>query len=284
MIVKQLRNELSNKLRSCSFEEARFEADCIIADLLGVSNSMLGVIGALEVDDGKIKQAFDMVDRRLDGEPLQYILGKWEFYCFNFFVGKGVLIPRPETELIIDIAADFLKNRNNPNCLDLCSGSGCIGITVARLFGSADVTLLEKSEQAFEYLSRNIVLNNVSNVNAVNADLFDGPACLKESSFDIILSNPPYISSDVVPTLQRELQFEPAMALDGGTDGLDFYRAIAEKWLSCLKPDGMLAVEIGEDQGDRVSELFGRYFADVKVIKDFSGNDRVVVAKNKFLE
>ncbi len=284
MKVEELRKITASALDDCSFEEAGFEADCIVADLLGVTNSVLPVVGSTDVSSEIEKKAESFVQRRHNGEPLQYILGKWEFYGKSFYVGEGVLIPRPETELLVDIALDFLKNKKNPTCFDLCSGSGCIGITLASLLPASQVTVLEKSDEALKYLRRNKELNNTYNLEVVQGDLFDGYSVFGERRCDILLSNPPYIRRDIIPGLQREVQKEPAMALDGGEDGLDFYRAIAEKWLSCIKPGGMIAVEIGEEQGSDVSEIFSKYFADVEVIKDFSGNDRVVTAKNIILE
>lgn len=281
MKLKDLRNNLTVQLSSCSFEEAAFEADCIAADVMGLTNSVLRIMNDSEVPDEKVIQAQELVKRRTDGEPLQYILGQWEFYSNSFYVGNGVLIPRPETEMLVDIALDFLSDRKNPVCADLCSGSGCIGISVAKADKNAEVILLEKSVAAFDYLKRNIALNGVSNVTAVNGDLFSGPEQLGSIKCDILLSNPPYIRTDIIPSLQKEVLAEPLMALDGGADGLDFYRAIAEKWFDCIKANGMAAVEIGEDQGNQVKEIFEKYFAEVTIHKDLFGNDRVVTAKNK---
>ena len=284
MKVEELRKKITLLLTDCSYEEAGFEADCIVADLIGVTNSVLPVIDSTEVTQDTVKQAEIYVQRRHNGEPLQYILGKWEFYGKSFYVGEGVLIPRPETELLIDIALDFLKGKKAPVCFDLCSGSGCIGITLASLISDSDVTVLEKSEKALSYLRRNKELNRTKNLKIVQGDLFDGATVFGNRKCDILLSNPPYIRRDILPDLQREVQAEPNMALDGGEDGLDFYRAIADKWVSCIKPDAMLAVEIGEDQGSEVSEIFRKHFAEVNIVKDLFGNVRVVTAKNISLE
>jgi len=284
MKVKDLRKKLADELACCAFEEAEFEADCMVADLIGVNNSTLRIIGEKEAGDEIINKANSFVLRRLNGEPLQYILGKWEFYGLEFFVGEGVLIPRPETELLVDIALKFAENKKKLSVFDLCSGSGCIGITVAKLLSDSDVTVLEKSDKALAYLIKNKEFNSADNLTVVKGDLFDGAGLFGGKMCDILLSNPPYIRSNVIPTLQREVLSEPEMALDGGADGLDFYRAIAKKWSSCVKADGMVAVEIGEEQGNDVSSIFAEYFSDVDVIKDFSGNDRIVIAKNKILE
>ena len=280
MKLNDLKKELNAKLKPCSFEEAEFEADCILADLLGCTNSMLRIRLNDEVDGALCSKAFALAQRRLDREPLQYILGKWEFYSNEFYVGDGVLIPRPETELLVDIAVNELEGKENSVCFDLCSGSGCIGISVAKAVENSKVYLLEKSEKAFGYLVKNISLNGACGCRAVNGDLFDR-GCIPAEKADVILSNPPYICSAVIPTLQAEVQREPLMALDGGSDGLVFYRAIADLWLDSLKKGGLLAVEIGEEQGAAVKEIFVPYFESVEVIKDYSGLDRVVLAKEK---
>lgn len=284
MKVKDLRKIINDKLVACSFEDAEFEADCIIADLLGIRNSALRIIGDNETSDDTVLKAESYASRRLNGEPLQYILGKWEFYGIDFFVGEGVLIPRPETELLIDIALKFTEKKKNIACFDLCSGSGCIGITISKLIKDADVTMLEKSDEALIYLLKNKAHNSADNVTVVHGDLFDGADLFGSKKCDLLLSNPPYIRRDVISSLQREVLSEPKMALDGGADGLDFYRAIAEKWFCCVKPDGMVAVEIGEEQGSDVRQIFSKYFKTVNVIKDFSGNDRVVTATDKIME
>ncbi|MBQ3498628.1 MAG: peptide chain release factor N(5)-glutamine methyltransferase [Clostridia bacterium] len=284
MKVEELRKKIASALIECSYEEADFEADCIVADLLGVTNSVLPVIGSTDVSSEIVAQAEIYVQRRHNCEPLQYILGKWEFYGKSFYVGEGVLIPRPETELLIDIALDFLKGKKAPVCFDLCSGSGCIGITLASLISDSDVTVLEKSEKAISYLRCNKELNRTKNLKIVQGDLFNGACVFDNKMCDILLSNPPYIRRDILPDLQREVQAEPNMALDGGEDGLDFYRAIADKWVSSIKPDGMLVVEIGDEQGSAVCEIFRKHFTEVNVIKDLFGNDRVVTAKNINLE
>ena len=279
MKLNDLRKELILKLSPCSFEESDFEADCIIADLLGCSNSVLRIRLNEEADTALMQKAFEYAQRRLNNEPLQYILGKWEFYSSEFYVGEGVLIPRPETELLVDIAVDTLKSINSPVCFDLCSGSGCIGISIAKAVNNSTVYLLEKSEKAFAFLNKNILFNDVNNCKAIHGDLFDG--CSWHEKADILLSNPPYIRTDVISTLQPEVQKEPHMALDGGTDGLMFYRAIAEKWLDNLKVGGTFAVEIGEEQGNDVKNIFSPYFTETRVVKDYSGLDRVILATGK---
>jgi release factor glutamine methyltransferase len=210
--------------------------------------------------------------QRCTGYPLQYILGEWDFYGLRFFVGEGCLVPRSDTETLVDVAIDFLKQKDDAQVLDLCAGSGCIGIAVAANCKGASVTAVEKSDLAFPYLEENIKRNGV-NVTAVKGDITEESF----GEFDLILSNPPYIKSAVIKTLSSEVRHEPHLALHGGEDGLFFYRAILENWLCRLKNGGMLAVEIGFDQADEVKALFME--AGLKNIgekRDYGNNQRVI--------
>ncbi len=219
------------------------------------------------------KEALAAAERRIKGEPLQYILGEWEFFGLKFSVGEGVLIPRADTEILVEEAIKIIGNKEM-NVLDLCSGSGAVAIAVEK-HTNARVTAIEKSEKAFSYLQRNIELNNVG-VKAVKGDIF-GEFDFPEK-FDLILSNPPYIETEVIETLQKEVLYEPKMALDGGKDGLIFYKRILEYWSKMLKPNGIVAVEIGYDQMTRVTNLFvDNGFDEIKQLKDYSGNQRVII-------
>ncbi len=280
MKLNEFRKSVTERLLPVSQEDAGFEADCLLADTLGCGNSLLPALAKQELDSAAVQAVNEKLLRRLNGEPLQYILGEWEFFGLPFSVGEGVLIPRPETEQLVELVLEHLKNRKNPQVLDLCAGSGCIGIAIAAQRTDAAVTLLEKSEQAFAYLQKNIEKNKVNNITAIQGDLFTATNRFS-NRFDAIVSNPPYIRTDELAMLQREVQREPNMALDGGEDGLMFYRAIAGQYTPLLKEDGFLAVEIGEDQGKAVSEILGQVFFDVTVLPDYSGQDRMVLAQHR---
>ena len=168
---------------------------------------------------------------------------------------------------------DYAKNLKNPVIYDLCSGSGCIGISIAKAVPEAVVYCIEKSDDAFYYLEKNA--KGVSNVNIIHGDINDS---FDIEPADIIVSNPPYIKSDDISSLQSEVLFEPEMALDGGTDGFDFYRIINDKWADKLKPSGMLFLEIGNEQGDGIKSVLTS-FCDIRVVKDIYKNDRIVIAK-----
>jgi release factor glutamine methyltransferase len=221
------------------------------------------------------------VERRLSGEPLQYIIGEWDFYNCTFRVGEGVLIPRPETELLVDETLEFLKGRSDgeKTVLDLCSGSGCIAISIAKNCPEAKVLAVEKSPAAFEFLKQNIILNQVK-VSAFNDDILEGCGHLTKGRFDVIVSNPPYVRKSELETLQTEVLREPVEALDGGEDGLVFYRAIADRWLPLVRPGGLLIVECGEDQAEDVKSIFSAASdGAVYTLDDFAGIHRAVAIK-----
>lgn len=222
----------------------------------------------------------DLIKRRTAGEPLQYILGFWEFYSLNFDVGEGVLIPRPDTEILVDEALRAAKDMKSPKILDLCCGSGCVGIALAKSLKNSYVTAADFFEKPLFYTKRNAKKNQVSNIDVVKADVFDKNQQL--GKFDLIVANPPYIKSSVIGELSAEVLHEPLEALDGGDDGLSFYRAICQNFSPMLNDKGALLVEIGFDQGAEVSELFKKYFQSVNCVTDLSGNDRVVTGINKY--
>ena len=269
MTVKEAYNYCEKVLTDNAQEEAAFKALCLVCHLAGIPNSAFALHQDKTVDDLQLKEA---LHRLLDGEPLQYVLGSWDFYESTFFVGEGVLIPRPETEELVALAVNACRDYDAPVVYDLCAGSGCIGISVAKKIKNARVYCIEKSREAFAYLQKNA--QGVSNVTIINGDInepFDLPRA------DVLLSNPPYIKQSELPLLQQEVQREPKMALDGGEDGLDFYRLIAAQWRQSLKHGGVMLLEIGNEQGEAVSELLQPYFS-VEVIKDIYGNDRIVRA------
>lgn len=256
-------------------DEADFKSLCLCCHCAGIKNNEYEFH---KNEDLIIMKKFaDMLWQIKSGEPLQYVIGRWDFYESEFHVGRGVLIPRPETEELTELVIDNAKRFCSPVVFDLCSGSGCIGISIAKALPSSTVYCVEKSEEALQYLLKNA--ESISNVKVVNSDI-NYPSDIKNA--DIIVSNPPYIKSSDLSTLQSEVQFEPSMALDGGADGLDFYRIIAEKWNSNLKENGMLFLEIGEDQGEAVYEILEKQgFKEIEVIKDMYGNNRMVKSVKK---
>lgn len=230
-----------------------------------------------EADRNKADEFIKKINQRASGMPVQYVIGSWDFYGESFSVGEGVLIPRPETELLVDFACEYLKDKNNPVVIDLCAGSGCIGLSVARLNPDTKVFLVEKSPDALRYLSQNAERFNLPNAEIICGDIFNGFDFFNIPKPALILSNPPYINSDEIAGLQSEVLLEPSMALDGGEDGLDFYRAIAEKWLPYC--GGAIAVECGEGQADLIRMIFSKQCAETCSIKDFNDIERAVIGR-----
>ncbi len=283
MTVRELHNQVVGILEAGGCETPAFDAVCLLEDIGGIGRGMVRAVWNNPVSEMQIQTVLDAADRRAAGEPLQYILGTWDFLNLTLSVGEGVLIPRPETELLCEVAAEYLHAMPRKNVWDLCAGSGCIGLGIAALEPDAYITALELSEQAFPYLQENINRYPYSNVKAVRADVlcdydrFTDPV-------DAIVSNPPYIPTTDLETLQREVQYEPRMALDG-EDGYRFYRVIAEHWLPKLSPNGFAAVEVGIGQAETVASLFENSgFVYTRIYHDFSNIGRVVVAARHMLE
>ena len=258
-------------LSSNGVDEADFKSLCLACHLAGIKNSDY----PLHKNDEIIMKRFaDLLWRVKSGEPLQYVIGKWDFYESEFFVGKGVLIPRPETEELTELIINKAKALEKPVIFDLCAGSGCIGISIAKAVPNATVYCVEKSADAMFYLLKNA--DGVTNVKVICGDVFLPPELPKA---DIIVSNPPYIKTGDIAALQREVLCEPEMALDGGDDGLDFYRAISEKWKPYLNQNGCLYYEIGEEQGNAVCAILNdNGYYNIEIIKDMYGKDRIARA------
>ena len=221
----------------------------------------------------------DMLRRREAGEPAAYILGGWEFYGLPFAVSPAVLIPRMDTEVLVDTALELLKETEAPRLLDLCTGSGCIGIALLSKLPAARAVLADLSGEALRLAKKNALLNGVSaRAACLQADAAAAPSPLLRD-FDLLACNPPYIRSEELGTLDASVRdYEPRLALDGGEDGLDFYRAVCREWPAVLSPGGRLLFECGEAQAAdvaRIGEANGLRF--VKTVKDTIGVERVVV-------
>ncbi len=252
--------------------DGNFEARCLIEDILGYKFPFDGMV-LTDEESALIGRA---ADKRLSGYPLQYILGKWDFYDMSFSVGEGVLIPRPETEILVDYALSEYSDDDSPVILDICSGTGCIGITLAKHLPKAGVYLIEKESKALSYIEKNIKKYKLSNVKVIKGDIFDFDFSLLPERVDLIVSNPPYVPASEIDTLADELSFEPRSALDGGEDGLDFYRAFSENWTDIVK-GGYMAFECAEDQAHKIVEIFRGKYTDSKVLRDLNNIDRIVV-------
>ena len=222
--------------------------------------------------------------RREQREPLQYLCSRWPFLDFELAVGPDVLCPRADTEVVAEAAAQTLAGVKAPRVLDLCAGTGCLGLGVKRFCPDARVTCVEKSPEAFRYLEQNVrsaLPGAVPAAQAVQGDLFTYWKTLPEGKLDLIVSNPPYLTAEEMQHLQPEVAQEPAMALEAGEDGLVFYRGLAAlHYRQALRPGGVLVLEIGWQQRQAVMELLaGNGWADIECRKDYGGNDRCILAR-----
>lgn len=226
-----------------------------------------------------------MIEMRLNGIPVQYILGHCKFMDIDLDVGPGVLIPRDDTEVLVQKTIDMLKNSYNfsqktLNIIDLCSGTGAIALSLKKVFASkANVTALDFYEQPLKYLKSNILKNNLD-VKVIQGSVFTYYKNFIDNQIDCIISNPPYIPTKQLKFLHPDVQYEPTVALDGGADGLDFYRVIAKKWINKIKQGGIVALEIGINQKEAVSEILKTAeIKDIYVYNDINNIPRVLIGK-----
>ncbi len=276
MTVSELLRKGKNILAEADIDNFSNEARWIFEAVFECSSDYLIFHSDETADSAKADVFMKKIQERVSGVPVQYVIGEWDFYGETFCVGEGVLIPRPETELLVDFALEYLEFNPNPVIIDLCSGTGCIGLTVARFIPNSKVYLVEKSDLALKYLLKNKEKFSLQNAEVIHGDIFDGFASFDIPEPDLILSNPPYIISHEVETLQKEVLKEPVMAFDGGPDGYDFYKAISDKWLPFS--DG-IAVECGEGQSQTIKEIFSVQCSETYSISDFNGIERVVVGR-----
>ena len=258
------------------------EAELVYSHVLNCDRLSLYLNKEACLDRNKSAQVLWILSRRITGEPLQYILGSTEFMGLEFKVDKRALIPRPETEILVESAIEQLRamGKISPKILDLGTGSGCIAVSIAKLFPRAVIWASDISTQALELAKQNACLHNVA-IKFLRADLFRGQE-IKKEKFDLIISNPPYISIKQLSSLAKEISFEPTLALEAGIDGLDFYRRIICQAAAHLNDDGVLAFEVGANQAEPVKAmLVKRNFSDIRIIKDYNNIKRVIVAKNK---
>ena len=256
------------------------DTEYIFSDVLKVSSNTLKYSMSREIkeeDKDKIREM--LVLRAKKRKPLQYILGEWEFYGLPFKVREEVLIPRADTEILVERCIQLMREVEEPNILDIGSGSGAISIAIANELKSSSVTGIDINEKALKLANENKILNKIENVNFIESNLFE--KLDKDFKYDLIVSNPPYISKEEYETLMPEVKnYEPQNALTDLGDGLYFYREISKIAGEYLKDTGYLAYEIGYNQAKDVTKILqNNNFNILSVIKDYGGNDRVVIAK-----
>ena len=283
MTVAALLREATDSLSEAGIGESMFEAELLMAAALGMNRA--GVIARLKdvPDSGAADRFLKSVARRANREPLQYITGRQEFYGLTFHVAPGVLVPRPETEIIVEEGVAFLEETGGKAVADIGTGSGCIAISLAASLPEAVIYAIDSSEAALKIAGENAGFNGVAGrIRFRRGDLFSP---LKDAGLDggldLIVSNPPYIPSGDIPGLQPEVGFEPIQALDGGPDGLDILREIIRQAPKYLKPGGGLLIETGFGQAGAVRDIVQNIpsLEYIKYIPDFAGIERVLFAR-----
>lgn len=267
-------------LRDKGVDTPRLDSEVLLAHLLGWERLKLVTERGSALRGDVYREFQHLLELRAKGMPVAYLVGYKEFMGLDFIVAPGVLIPRGDTEILVERVIEECKKYPGPlHIVDVGCGSGAIGISIAKYAGNAYVTLIDISHDALKISKQNAAKNGVeSRVKVVCGDLL---STLLNEKFDIVVSNPPYIESHIIDSLQREVKdYEPHLALDGGEDGLEFYRAITSQASECLKEGGLLAYEIGCDQAESVKNIMLRNgFGDVQVFKDLAGLDRCLVAR-----
>lgn len=263
-----------NVLKKENIQDSHMKASILLQYVLKQTKQELIINSEKIVEPSKVNEYNNYLQEIIKGTPIQYITKHQQFMALAFYVDENVLIPQPDTEVLVEEGIKVIKEQNM-EVLDLCTGSGAIAVSIAHYCKNSTVTATDISQEALEVARKNANLNNV-NIEFIESDLFDE---LTERSFDIILSNPPYIETDIINTLEKDVQAEPHLALDGGKDGLEFYKKILNEAHKYLKTNGYIMLEIGYNQGNAVINLEHKNLKLItkQPIKDLAGNDRVLI-------
>ena len=287
MQLLELLRKSTEYLEAAGIDDALSEAEMLVFHAVNMDR-LDAYVDNPEIKSLNSAKVRRLLQRRIKGEPVQYIIGHIEFLGLCIRVGKGVLIPRPETELLVQEVVETVKSSGKNSLrikhyasrtfLDLCTGTGCIALALAREFPDAVVYGTDLSKEALAYAKKNAKKNTIKNARFSQGSLFDA---VEGKRFDIITANPPYIRRDEIETLQPEIRdWEPVAALDGGMDGIDFYRAILSAARGYLNPNGFMFLELGYDQAEGVQKIArAEGFREITVIKDYAGIGRILKAK-----
>ena len=279
MTIKELLNQGIIMLKNEDIDGPKNKARAILQHTLKQTREYLIIYDNKEITRVQRDEYVRNIKRLIAGEPLQYITGVQEFMKMNFVVTKDVLIPQPDTEILVEEVIKIANKLHNPYILDLCTGSGAIAVSLAKSIPNVKIVATDISKKALEIAKYNAKLNGVlNNIDFIESNLFDK---LKNIKFDIIVSNPPYIATSEIKTLPKDVRQEPTIALDGGKDGLDFYRKIYEKGHDFLNRQGYLCVEIGYNQKEAVKKIIEgqKRYVETYFKKDLCENDRVIVTQ-----
>lgn len=277
MKLKELLNYSKKYLENNNIEDAILISKLLVQYIMGISKDKIIIYYDKNITDIELSKYKKLLDQIVKGVPIQYIIKEQEFMKLDFYVDENVLIPQPDTEIIVE---EVIKKYINKSCeiLDLCTGSGAIAVSLAKYIEKSNITASDLSKNAIEIAKLNAKNNNVDKkITFIESNMFEK---IKYNKFDVIVSNPPYIESDEIAKLSLQVKSEPHMALDGGMDGLDFYRIIIDNSYKYIKDCGNLFLEIGYNQKDKVFNLLkeSNHYEDYYCIKDLSENDRAIVA------
>ena len=281
MTISELIKKGMIELKNGNIEEPKLKARLLMQYVLNKSRQYVIVNDREGLDNIKEKQYLEEIKILKKGVPIEHITHQKEFMKLSFFVDKNVLIPRQDTEILVEEVINIAKKNNAKKILDLCTGSGAIAVSLAKYLPQAEITAIDISNEALKIAKKNAISNNVENqITFISSDMFTN---LNEEKFDIIVSNPPYIKTNVIKNLDIQVQNEPYIALDGGKDGLDFYKKIINESYQYLKYNGYLCLEIGFDQKIDVIELIENTesFTGTYSKKDLFDNDRIIVTRLK---
>ena len=281
MVVNELLKMGMTLIEEVEYSNPLLESILILSDILKVDKGYIYSHGEREIEKYLEDEFIKTMKKRSQNYPIAYLLGKKEFMGLDFYLEEGVLIPRPDTEIMIEYIIDYVKENYGDkeiNILDIGTGSGAIALSIASFLPFTKVYGIDIDSLAIRISEKNKEILNIGNVNFYRGDLFGALDGLVDEKFQIIVSNPPYIKREDIEGLQRDVKdFEPLRALDGGKDGLDFYRRITRDSKEYLQDNGILIYEIGFNQGERVKDILeGQGFSNVDILKDLQGHDRVV--------
>lgn len=279
MTIRQALNKGMIILKSNNVDSPKLKARLLLQYILNQPRQYLIVYDDKEIPKKEQWEYFVDIEKLTNGIPLQHITHRQEFMKMDFYVDKNVLIPRPDTEILVEETIKIANEIKNPVILDLCTGSGAIGISIAKNIPDAKIYAIDISTKALEIAEKNAKkLGTIKQMNFIESNLFEK---IKSQKFDIIVSNPPYIKKNDINYLSKEVREEPEIALDGGNDGLEFYRKIIKEAPNYLKLGSYLCLEIGYDQKQEVFDIFKDYktYSDIYSKKDLYGNDRIIIAR-----
>ena len=280
MTIKEILNKGTIMLKNNKIENPKQKARLLLQYVLKMTREQIIIYDTNQVKKNDEQEYIININKLIKGKPLQQITNTQEFMKMNFYVNENVLIPRPDTEILVEEVIKIAKNKKNPIILDLCTGSGAIAISLAKYLENVKIYATDISVKALEIAQKIAKDNNVLEiVKFMQSDFFS--IIDTNLKFDIIVSNPPYIKTEVIKTLNKDVQNEPLIALDGGIDGLKYYRKIIKEAYAHMKYNSYLCMEIGYDQKDDVIEIieYQNKFTDINCLKDLYGNDRVIIAR-----